>query len=278
MNKSLDYLYKNNIDKLIQKNIPEIELRILLCSINKISCMSDYYLRREEPVLDEKEFNSKLKKLLDGEPIQYIINSASFCGLDLYVDNSVLIPRMETEEVVQYALKLIKKKYKKPIKILDVGTGSGCIAIALEKEHVGEIFASDISEKSLRTAVKNAEIHNSNIQFFKSDLLQYPISEKMKFDFIISNPPYIINKNEIDERTIKFEPRQALYPNEDVYSFYERILKESKQVLSGDYSIVLEIGYDMKDRLEVIVNSLFPNKKVEFIKDINGKYRIISIS
>lgn len=277
MNNNIGKIYKDLLGLIKEKGIPEIELRMLLCEINNIEDMSSFFLRQDEEILDQELFNKYLARLLSGEPIQYIINKAYFYKNVFYVDNNVLIPRMETEELVDFAIKTIKERYSKKVSIIDVGTGSGCIAISLEKNLNAHIFASDINEKSLGIARKNALNLKSNIDFFMSNLLEYPIKQKMMFDILISNPPYIINKNEIDKRTIEYEPHIALYPDIDVYEFYKKLLLQSKLVLKEDALIFLEIGYDMKDKLEEIVKEVYPNKNYQFIKDINNNYRIIFI-
>ena len=276
MNKTLKETYNSLLDNLKEQNIPEIELRMLLCEVNGIEDMSSFYLKNNEPVKDEELFQSYLARLLSGEPVQYIINKAYFYGSTFYVDQNVLIPRMETEELVQAALKEIKSHYPNP-KVIDIGTGSGCIIISLAKNTFGTYAGIEISRPAIEIAKKNAELLKANINFYESDLLQETIKRKERYDIIIGNPPYIINKKEIDKRTIEYEPKNALYPDKDVYEFYKDLLLQSRLVLNENGMIMLEIGYDMKDKLEAIAKDVYPNKNVEFIKDINDKYRIIKI-
>ena len=276
MNKTLKETYNSLLDSLKEQNIPEIELRMLLCEVNGIEDMSSFYLRNDEPVKDEELFQSYLARLLSGEPVQYIINKAYFYGSTFYVDQNVLIPRMETEELVQAALKEIKSHYPNP-KVIDIGTGSGCIIISLAKNAFGTYTGVEISRPAIEIAKKNAELLKANIIFYESDLFQETIKRKERYDIIIGNPPYIINKKEIDKRTIEYEPKNALYPDKDVYEFYKDLLIQSRLVLNENGMIMLEIGYDMKDKLEAIAKEVYPNKNVEFIKDINNKYRIIKI-
>lgn len=274
-------LYKECLPLLKEKDIPEIELRILLCEINQIESMSLFFIKDNEDIKDLHRFHKLFTRLLNGEPIQYIINKASFFGREFYVDSNCLIPRMETEEVVQFAIKkaLELSNDIKELNAIDICTGSGCIAITLAKELNVHVDATDISENALSIAYKNVITFNADVELIKTDLLTELIQKKKTYNFFISNPPYISHKNEIDDRVLKFEPFIALMPqnNEEVISFYKRLLLQIISIADKQSIIILEIGYDLGPKLEQLIQIIIPNCEYTFIKDINKKDRILYI-
>ena len=209
-----------------------------------------------------------VEKRLTDMPVQYIINKAYFCGLPLYVDENVLIPRFDTEVLVEEVLNLGDKNKK----ILDVCTGSGAIAIALKKLGKFErVDALDISEEALKIAKKNAKALECDINFLKSDMFSSLTSEN-KYDIIVSNPPYI-QSHIVDslERQVKdFEPRLALDGDIDGMKFYKIIEKNFMNFLSTGGILALEIGYDEASDIK----NLFEDKKVIIKKDLAGLDRV----
>ena len=280
MNKTLFEAYKEILDLSKGMMLPEIEARMLLCKVNELDDMSSFYFHQKDEIKDKEKYENYLKRYLNGEPIQYILEEAEFVGRNFYVNRDVLIPRMETEEVVIYSINKCNEIFgiNMPITALDLCCGSGCIAIILKHELNAEVYASDINEKCLSTGDENTRRHNIKVHFLLGDLLKPAIEKELKFDLIVSNPPYIVNKDEIDERTINFEPVEALYPiDRNVVELYEEILRDSKLVLKDKSILVLEIGYDLKDSLRPLAEKYYPNSEIQFIKDINGKDRILSI-
>ena len=209
-----------------------------------------------------------VEKRLTNMPVQYIVNKAYFCGLPLYVDENVLIPRFDTEVLVEEVLNLGDKNKK----ILDVCTGSGAIAIALKKLGKFErVDALDISEEALKIAKKNAKALECDINFLKSDMFSSLTSEN-KYDIIVSNPPYI-QSHIVDslERQVKdFEPRLALDGDIDGMKFYKIIAKNFMNFLSPGGILALEIGYDEASDIK----NLFKDKKVIIKKDLAGLDRV----
>jgi protein-(glutamine-N5) methyltransferase, release factor-specific len=205
-----------------------------------------------------------VEKRLTNMPVQYIVNKAYFCGLPLYVDENVLIPRFDTEVLVEEVLNLGDKNKR----ILDVCTGSGAIAIALKKLGKFErVDALDISEEALKIAKKNAKALECDINFLKSDMFSSLTSEN-KYDIIVSNPPYI-QSHIVDslERQVKdFEPRLALDGDIDGMKFYKIIEKNFMNFLSPGGILALEIGYDEASDIK----NLFEDKKVIIKKDLAG--------
>ena len=209
-------------------------------------------------------------KINDGEPLQYALGLWEFYGLDLIVDNRALIPRFETEILVDYILKSDIKKET----ILDIGTGSGAISLSLAKNlENSDIIGVDIENNALSLANENKEKLNlKNVKFLKSDLFS---NINTKFDVIVSNPPYI---SEADykclDKQLFFEPKSALVGGEDGLDFYKEIIKEAPKYLNEGGHIVFEIGYDQKVAInDLLIKSDFKN--IENIKDFNGFDRII---
>lgn len=211
-----------------------------------------------------------LEKYNKGYPLQYALGEWEFYGLNFKVDERALIPRFETEIIVNF---LLKSSYKKD-KILDIGTGSGAIAISLGRNlPTSRIIGSDIEEKALSLASENKErLKASNVSFIKSDLFE-EISEK--FDIIISNPPYInqTDYDKLDER-LYHEPKSALLASEDGLYYYKRIIKDAEAYLNQGGRLVFEIGYDQKQRVcELLNESDFKN--IKCMKDYNDFDRFI---
>lgn len=275
---SLIEVYKKAIFELENPRKDEINIRILLCYINGLRTMTDFYLHEEDEIKDHKKFLELYKKFLVGFPVQYLINSAYFYKRDFYVDDRVLIPRMETEEVVDFFLKkLVKIHANNPVSVLDCCTGSGCIGITIAKERENaKVTLSDISNDALDVAKLNAKYHNANVDFLLGNALLPSVDAGKKYNAIIANPPYIINRDEVDKSTANFEPQLALYATKDLI-VYQRIMEYAKDVLLPGGFIVLEIGYDIVNKLTGFVEYYLPDVKYSFHKDINGKYRIMCI-
>ena len=222
-----------------------------------------------------KDLGAYIKRLNNWEPIQYIINKAWFCNLPFFVDKNVLIPRPETEELVNLGIAI------KPKTVLDLGTGSGCIPISLALAlKNAEIFAIDISEDALILAQKNAVDLHASVQFGKANILDYenPFGTK-EFDLIISNPPYVKEneKSGIRQNVLNFEPHLALFvENKDPLIFYEKIAKIGLKHLTQNGCILVEINaYLGSETCEVFLNAGF--SKVELIKDFFEKSRMIRV-
>lgn len=278
----LNDIYKKYLKEFKKRNIEEISLRILLCDFFNISNMSDFYLNLEEDFKLNEGHILKINQVLQGNPVAYVLNKTIFYGLEFYVNEDVLIPRNETEELVNLAIKKINNKFNKDKKlfIADLGTGSGNIAICLDKnlDYKTNIDAVDISKKAINVCKINKEKHGSNINLICEDMFKYLKKLTQNLNILVCNPPYISKINEIDESVFKFEPHQALIANPSYY-FYEKIINNYKNYMDKDFIIIFEIGYDQKEILEgICFNNLDLNKvKYEFIKDINKNDRILII-
>lgn len=233
---------------------------------------SEMYLHLNEEINEEtlRNLKSHLSLYIDQKiPVQYITGYTYFYGLKIKVTPSVLIPRFETEEVVDYAIKQIKKyNYQK---IIDVGTGSGCIAIALKKNLPQlEVMAVDISSEALKVAKENAALNNVDIDFRINDLLT---DIEDSFDMIISNPPYISKDEEVMDLVYLHEPHLALFSDNGGLYHYEMILKQSK--LNKNGMIIFEIAYNKADAMHDLVHNFYPQATV--LKDIRNNDRIMII-
>ena len=230
---------------------------------------SDLKLLKE---IYKNNFEEAQKKLDQNYPIQYLIGYVDFYNTKINVNESVLIPRFETELLVDKTIKFLKEKNYTAL--IDICTGSGAIAIALKKHLNLEIDACDISEAALQVARSNALENKTNINFFKMDILkEYPTK---KYDVIISNPPYV-KKDEYTSPETKYEPQIALFANNDGLEFYKRILSIAPNILNKKGSIIFEIGATEAQDIKKIALSYFPNSKITIHKDYNNFDRFIFI-
>ena len=208
--------------------------------------------------------NDAIKRLENGEPVQYVVGNVDFYGYVLNVNKDVLIPRRETEELVEEVMKR-SKSFNNPT-IIDVGTGSGAIAISLSKELNCHVYASDISDKALKVAKENAIKNNANITFLQGDMLKPFIDNKIKVDIIVSNPPYIKENEEIENIVKNNEPHLALYAKNNGLEFYESILKDANKVLNYKYLIAFEIGKTQGNDIKLLAYKYLGDVKVEIKK------------
>ena len=247
-----------------------------------------YQLRRIDLALDaEKEFSNAeisncnfiLEKLKSQIPIQYILGTTHFYGSEFIVDENVLIPRPETEELVDWIVKLnTKLSKKKDLKILDIGTGSGCIAISLAKNILNSaVFAVDVSEKALAVAEKNATLNKVTVTFLHKNILETNHLDQ-KFDIIVSNPPYVRNleKDEIKPNVLENEPHLALFvPDNDPLIFYKKIAELAAANLNTNGQLFFEINQYLGKETQYLLESL-GLKNIELRKDIYGNDRMIA--
>ncbi|MHA7058987.1 peptide chain release factor N(5)-glutamine methyltransferase [Aquimarina sp. M1] len=224
------------------------------------------------------QFLDAKKRLSNHDPIQYIVGDTSFYGLLLKVNQSVLIPRPETEELVDWIIKEYHHKVgHRKLRILDIGTGSGCIAISLAK-HLpqADVFAVDVSEEALKMAKENALCNKVQIKFYQNNILTMSVLSN-NFDIIVSNPPYVreLEKQEIKPNVLDNEPHLALFvPNNDPLIFYKKITKLAKQSLTSEGVLYFEINqYLGKETKKMIQKMGFSS--VEIRKDLYGNNRMI---
>ena len=224
----------------------------------------------------EADFDLLLERLKNNEPVQHVLGEAEFYDLKFRVNSEVLIPRPETEELVHLIIK--KHKNQRPLKILDIGTGTGCIAISLAKNlPQSEVFALDVSREALEIAKQNAKINSAKIQFSVLDILQNNLEDLPDFDVIVSNPPYIPNQEaqKMAQNVLDFEPSLALFvPDTDYLIFYRRIAELAIQKLNKKGALYFEIHEDFGDEtLELVKKIGFPN--ADLYQDLNDRDRMI---
>lgn len=226
--------------------------------------------------LKDKDMNIAIKELESGIPVQYIVGNVDFYGYTFKVNKNTLIPRFETELLVEKTIKYINKYFNNEIKILDIGTGSGCIAITLNKLlDNSRVTAVDISKNALDVARENNKINNTDVNFIESDVFS---NINDKYDFIISNPPYISYDEDIMDVVYNNEPHMALYADDNGLYFYDKILMECRKYLNDRFFIAFEIGYKQGNDIINIINKYFDNVNISLEKDYNGRDRFIFVS
>lgn len=240
------------------------------------------YLMMDEEVNEEllKQFQDGMQRYMNGEPIQYINGKENFFSRDFIVNENVLIPRYETEELVENILYKIDDYFDdySSIDLCDVGTGSGAIAITLALEEPKlNVVATDISEEALEVAKANASELDAQVTFYQGDMLEPLIDRQQKFDIFVSNPPYIPQDQEIESVVKDNEPHVALFGGNDGLYFYRKIFKDVRHVLKDRALLAFEMGFDQRELMSQAVEQYFPGIPYEIIKDINGKDRMLFI-
>ena len=228
----------------------------------------------EKYIENKDELKNAYIRLKNGEAVQYIVGNVDFYDYNFIVNKNVLIPRFETEELVSYTIDYANKYFEKPT-IIDIGTGSGCIAITLQKKLNTTVYATDISKSAINVAKENAKKNNSKVNFINCNMFD-DFNEKV--DILISNPPYIaIDDKEIMDIVKNNEPHKALFaPNNGLY-FYEKILKDANRILNKKSIIAFEIGYKQANDIKTYARKYFPNAKIVIKKDMSNLDRFIFI-
>lgn len=255
----------------------EFDARQLLFFVFSIDA-NQYLLNQSMPLGEEEEkkvnsYFEAIQKRSEKIPLQYITGEQNFCGLDFYVNENVLIPRLDTEVLVEKIL-----EYEEPgQRVMDMCTGSGCIAITLQKLGGFQVMAVDISEEALTLARKNAQRNQAQVTFFQSNMFDQ-LSNTSKVDVIVSNPPYIGSKvvDELDDEVKKYEPRLALDGMEDGLHFYRILAREGKRFLNEGGRLYVEIGFDQAEA----VKELFGAQgflDIQVYKDLAGLDRVVAM-
>lgn len=271
----LAQIFKDFEEQLITQGEEAESLSFVYRSLKNLSFTDFIFAIQQEITPEEKEFvESIYKQLVAHVPAQYIIGNTEFYGLELKVDERVLIPRPETEELVE----LILTENPKPnLSVLDIGTGSGAIALALAKNRPDWLVtASDISPDALNLASENASLQDLKISFNKSDCFA-EIAEN--YDIIVSNPPYIsrADESEVGLNVLHSEPHLALFAEEDGLAIYRKIAQEAKNHLREGGKIYLEIGYKQCHSVPALFRKYLPEKRVRTLKDRFGRDRMVVV-
>lgn len=274
---TINEIVKNGIIKLKEKNIEEPLLKIRLLVASVLNKPKEYVMAHSKDELDEiheKKILDGIEQLRNYIPIQYITNNQEFMKLNFFVNQNVLIPRSDTEILVEEVINTYKNEY---VKILDMCTGSGCIAISLKKYmQNSEVYGIDISKEALKVAQINAKNNNVDVKFKCSDM--FADIKNKDFDVIVSNPPYIKTKviNTLDKE-VKNEPIIALDGGEDGLYFYKEIINEAFNFLVDNGMIFLEIGFDQKEELEKLIKADKRYELVKTKKDLGDNDRIVVV-
>lgn len=292
---NIQELRKTVHDKLIKCGIEDASFKtdLLICHILNMS--KTELLLKYNQIVDqdtEESINKSMLDIINGKPIQYIINKQEFMGLEFYVDENVLIPQPDTETLVEEAIKRIyamHKNNKQKIKILDLCTGSGAIAISIDtyiknqieqgkmKNLKVEIVATDISEKAIEVAKRNAKLHNANIKFIVSDM--FDNIYETDFDLIVSNPPYIETKTiPTLSKEVQNEPHIALDGGEDGLELYRIIARQGFKYMKKEGSIIVEIGYNQKESIIQLFRKYREYVNIKCLKDLGGNDRLVEIT
>jgi len=274
-NKLIHEYHKKFKDKGLSPNVVKAFL-FELCNEYDI----DLYMNIDNEVDERiyKRFIDGIERIMNDEPMNYVLGYSYFYGYKFIVKD-VLIPRPETEELVGLILSKYDEYYKgKKIKVCDVGTGSGAIAIALKKEEDNlDVYASDISLEALETAKINARNNNCDIHFMLGSMLEPYIENDIKVDILVSNPPYIKENEVVEASVYDYEPHIALFGGSDGLKYYRDIFSNASKIMAENGLAFFEMGYDLKDELINLAKSYFPECICEVFKDINGKDRMLMI-
>ena len=256
------HIHKTQAEMLLAclLNVNALELLLMLDKIVDDNIADDY--------------KEKVMLIKDNKPIQYVIGNVNFYGNTFKVNKNVLIPRFETEELVENTINYIKKYFKLPIKIIDLGTGSGCIGLSLKKK-LGNVNVTllDISKAALEVAKENAKLLNLDVTFLESDMWN---NVEGTYDVIISNPPYIRNDEEIENIVRDHEPHLALFGGEDGLDLYRKIRAKLLDHIGDKFLLALEIGDLQKNDVINIFNDI-ENVKIICKKDLSGRDRMVFV-
>ncbi|ANR75825.1 MULTISPECIES: peptide chain release factor N(5)-glutamine methyltransferase [Streptococcus] len=271
----LAQLFSDFEEELIRQGEEAESLSFVYRSLKNLSFTDFVFALQQEVTEAEKQFVEEIfQQLASHKPAQYIIGQADFFGMQLKVDERVLIPRPETEELVEL---ILAENPEDKLKVLDIGTGSGAIALALAKNRPDwSVTAADISQDALQLASENTSNQNLNIFFKKSDCFA-EISEK--YDIIVSNPPYISreDESEVGLNVLHSEPHLALFADEDGLAIYRRIAEDAKDYLTYGGKIYLEIGYNQGQSVPALFRKHLPEKRVRTLKDQFGQDRMVVV-
>jgi release factor glutamine methyltransferase len=279
---SLKNTFQNSLSKIYEEQeIDNIFYLVAQNILDKKKSILRMALHEEWAEFEEKKliFYHYLSDLQQGKPIQHILGETEFYGYTFFVNKTVLIPRPETEELIEWVLADFDKN-KDEKQVLDIGTGSGCIAITLKKQKPEwSVSAIDISQKALDLAKENSHRLNAKIDFFLFDVRSDSFLIDKKFDLIVSNPPYISIKEKLDmnKNVVDFEPHLALFvEDKNPLLFYEKIIALAKNNLSENGSVYVEINQFLAKETKQLFDQNF--SQVELKKDISNNYRMIKAS
>lgn len=248
-----------------------------LCENNGIDLYANLDNFIDEDI--NKVFQSGIERMLKDEPVAHILGYSWFYGRKFKVNEDVLIPRPETEQLVMNSLLEIEDYFETfDLDLIDLACGSGAIGISLKAEEPTlRVSISDISENALKVASENSKNLFAEVDVKQSDMLKEFIKDNKKFDVIVCNPPYILNNEDLQASVFDYEPHLALFGGEDGLDFYRQVLNESKEVLKSPGILAFEIGYDQKETITEEIKKVYPNSKIKHFKDYADLDRMVFI-
>lgn len=264
-----------------EKGIPESTALLYMLELSEKE-RYDYYMINEDEADKEleKAFLEGVGRMLNHEPMNYVLGYSWFYGYRFIVDERVLIPRPETEELVANVLADMDEIFADAEEIVcaDVGTGSGAIAITLAKEEPKiRMSASDISEEALEVAKKNAQNIGVDIEWMQGDMAAPLVEAGKKLDVLVCNPPYIRSSEVLEESVKDYEPHVALFGGEDGLYFYRKVFEAAPKIMKSKSFMAFEMGWDQKEVMLQEVKKYFGDVRAEVLKDINGKDRMLFV-
>lgn len=242
----------------------------------------DLYMEMDREMDEElyTQYQAGIKRMLAGEPLGHVLGYEWFYGYRFIVNEHVLIPRPETEELVANILAEYDTYFsmKEDAVAADIGTGSGAIAIALKKEAPAlNVLGTDISTEAIKVAEQNAQWNEAHVPFMIGDMLEPLIERNLKVDMLISNPPYIPIHEEMDKSVVDYEPHVALFGGEDGLKYYRMIFERCRLVLKDQAMMAFEMGWNQRANMDQLMKEYFPHDRYEIIRDMSGKDRMLFV-
>jgi release factor glutamine methyltransferase len=272
-------VYEEALKKAKEKGLLSSDIRVLIAHDEGFGAQIDVIFNKDKEMRHPVLFSSQMERLEAGEPVEYIINEATFLDRKLYVNEDVLIPRGETEELVSLITERVRDYFdpRNYLAVADIGTGSGCIALSLKDAFPSWVItATDKSPKALKVAKRNFLDAGVQITTMEGDALKPLIDSKSKLDILVSNPPYILHEGDAQRSVIDYEPKEALMIdlNDNVY---KSVFEECQKVRGGDLLMFFEISPDLRGYLEDLMEKTLKGYTAEFVKDLNGNDRFLIV-
>lgn len=267
--------------RMVEQNLGEQAAQLYLLELANLEA-HDLYMEMDQEMDSDlmKRYEEGIKRMLSGEPLGHVLGFEWFYGYQFKVNEYVLIPRPETEELVANILAGYDEFFadSEDVTAVDIGTGSGAIAIAVKKEEPSiSMMATDISKEAIQVANQNALANDAAVPFLVGDMLEPLIERDLKVDILISNPPYIPKDEEMEATVVDHEPHVALFGGEDGLKFYRIIFEQCRKVLKDRAMMAFEMGWNQRDAMESLMEIYFPNDRYEIIKDMSGKDRMLFV-
>lgn len=267
--------------RMVEQNLGEQAAQLYLLELANLEA-HDLYMEMDQEMDSDlmKRYEEGIKRMLSGEPLGHVLGFEWFYGYQFKVNEHVLIPRPETEELVANILAGYDEFFadSEDVTAVDIGTGSGAIAIAVKKEEPSiSMLATDISKEAIQVANQNALANDAAVPFLVGDMLEPLIERDLKVDILISNPPYIPKDEEMEATVVDHEPHVALFGGEDGLKFYRIIFEQCRKVLKDRAMMAFEMGWNQRTAMECLMEIYFPNDRYEIIKDMSGKDRMLFV-